>query len=563
MRRRGVVVGLLIALPVRGIALVLRSEEASASSSANATSSPLVNSTKQRSSFWTFSRVPELTLPFPLDGSVAPPNWVGPSIRAFSDSACYRKTYEQNAHGECPRGYNPRGHKCWAQCPLSYPVQCFTECLPQNDDCTLEVVTKIANPGYVLLNLATAGLLSVLYKSYASITKEVVCAFNLFNIAEGISRFLQFRQLTTPNGTKEELLSKVYQTDLFLVDLPIAIAACMGYTVPRYAYFADAVVTAAETLVKQLIMNHNLILSSVDAFVAFFRNTTLGNATRELDAESIANLTSMINSGTSCGFELKRLTDRVIAKIADFRDEQPSVTPQDLRIKMSHSSIVLTDIPVTTNKCMGELLKVKKPYVAYQTRDALRKTFGVMIDQLIDMARTDMGQVRSRRDYLTATANMGLLVLSALDPTGIAFTAYNYVQPVCGPTEFIGEIDDGSLTDALGLVTKDTAFHGTDGTWTKKGDGNVVITFISADTKNVRVVVRSGGKKVAVVYVNAGATVVWQTTVKALEEKTMYLERWRPGLLGLKGSGGGSLMLWVPRSSEGGHLEMTARLNVS
>ncbi|ETL41496.1 hypothetical protein L916_07547 [Phytophthora nicotianae] len=48
-----------------------------------------------------------------------------------------------------------------------------------------------------------------------------------------------------------------------------------------------------------------------------------------------------------------------------------------------------------------------------------------------------------------------------------------------------------------------------------------------------------------------------------MQDKTLYLDRWRPGILGLPGSGGGSLLLWVPRSSEGGHLEMHVRINPS
>ncbi|KAG6950329.1 hypothetical protein JG688_00014208 [Phytophthora aleatoria] len=399
------------------------------------------SASKEDESFFSFTIVPDVTLNIPTSGTV-PPNWVGPSIGDFADTACYRKTHKQNSLGGCPQGYHANKHRCWAQCPISYPVQCLAECIPQNDDCILEIMSKVTNPGYVVLNIATAGVFNAIYKSFKMVKTGLMCAFNIFNIAEGISRFMRFRQIMTPNGTKEELLAAVYQTDLFLVDLPVAITACMGYPVPRYAYFADAIVTAAETFVKQLMINHNLIMSSADTFMRFFRNTTLGNSTRDLDAECATNFTTM-------------------------------------------------------------------------------------------------------------------------DPSGIAFMMYNYVQSVCGPTEFIGEIDDGSATDALGLTTKDDAFRGSEGTWTKKGDGKVVLTFVSTDNKDVDVIIHSGGKKFASVKVCSGQTVIWTSMVKQLQEKTMYLDRWRPGFLGLPGSGGGSLLLWVPRSSEGGHLEMNVKINKS
>ncbi|KAF1782394.1 hypothetical protein GQ600_19755 [Phytophthora cactorum] len=229
----------------------------------------------------------------------------------FSRSLLYRchaehsdqwhRTSELELAGRVSQGYHANKHRCWAQCPISYPVQCLAECIPQNDDCILEIMSKVTNPGYVVLNIATAGVFNAIYKSFKMVKTGLMCAFNIFNIAEGISRFMRFRQIMTPNGTKEELLAAVYQTDLFLVDLPVAITACMGYPVPRYAYFADAIVTAAETFVKQLMINHNLIMSSADTFMRFFRNTTLGNSTRDLDAECAANFTSMIDSGSRCG----------------------------------------------------------------------------------------------------------------------------------------------------------------------------------------------------------------------------------------------------------------------
>ncbi|KAF4322161.1 hypothetical protein BBI17_001086 [Phytophthora kernoviae] len=138
-----------------------------------------------------------------------------------------------------------------------------------------------------------------------------------------------------------------------------------------------------------------------------------------------------------------------------------------------------------------------------------------------------------------------------------------YFQTICGPTQFIGEIDDGSAGKALGLKTVQDAFTNSVGTWTKVGDGIVTITFQSVDTEDVTVNIKSGGNKFDKVNVAAGETVTWTSNVTALGGKTLYLDRWRPGFLGLPGTGGGSLLLWVPRAAQGGHLELTAMLNVS
>ncbi|CAI5739150.1 unnamed protein product [Peronospora destructor] len=78
----------------------------------------------------------------------------------------------------------------------------------------------------------------------------------------------------------------------------------------------------------------------------------------------------------------------------------------------------------------------------------------------------------------------------------------------------------------------------------------------NADEDDVRVEINE-------VKVPAGGKVTWNATVNNLKDKTLYMDRWRPGLFGLPGSGGGSLLLWVPRSSLGGYLILHARINVS
>lgn len=101
-------------------------------------------------------------------------------------------------------------------------------------------------------------------------------------------------------------------------------------------------------------------------------------------------------------------------------------------------------------------------------------------------------------------ANMGLVVLSTIDPTGIAYMASQFVQPICGPTAYVGEIDDGTLFDALGLSTVDEAFAGSYGSYTHAGDGVVRLIFESVDTKDVTVVVHSGGDGYTKVDVGSG-----------------------------------------------------------
>lgn len=92
---------------------------------------------------------------------------------------------------------------------------------------------------------------------------------------------------------------------------------------------------------------------------------------------------------------------------------------------------------------------------------------------------------------------------------------------------------------------------------------SITIKFKSVDTKEVTVNIKSGGDKIDEVGVPAGETVTWKSNVTALGGKTLYLNRWRQGFLGIPDAAGGSLMLWIPQSSHGGSLQLTAVVNKS
>lgn len=486
-------------------------------------------------------------------------NWVGPTIGAAKDSACYRKYKPFDSKKMCPLGYGNDDDDCIAQCPMSYPVRCGLECIPQNDDCALAVLSKISAVAAVAFNAATAGIFTSVKTLYKGAKLLYMCAANVINVIKQLIYYFRYVQTTAPQGDVEHMLTASYQSNVVLVDLPIAIYACLGMPAPKKLVFAGYVVTIVENIVKQVIVNGDEIISSAKNVIDLLKNSSAVNNS----ASSVTELEDFIASNTSCGFELKQLTDRVLVTVNDIRNKTPNAAKDDVRVAVSKSTLVSNDIPSVTNDCMKELLKSKTKQAAFETRDLLRKTMEVIIDQLVDTATTDMGKNVAENDQMLEIANFGLVVLGGLDPTGIVYMASQFVQPICGPTGFLGEIDDGNLYDALGMWTVDEAFEGSYGTWSKKGDGVVRIIFESTDKEDVTVVIHSGGDDYAEVDVGAGDTVTWESTVPELQDKTLYLDRWRPGLFGLPGSGGGSLLLWIPRAADGGHLTLHARINVS
>ncbi|KAG6941631.1 hypothetical protein JG687_00019534 [Phytophthora cactorum] len=188
----------------------------------------------------------------------------------------------------------------------------------------------------------------------------------------------------------------------------------------------------------------------------------------------------------------------------------------------------------------------------------------VMINDLIDSGKSDNGtSMAAKHNAYTWLRNALFFASFGWDPTDLSTIFSEFLQTICGPTQFMGEVDDGNEAATLGMSALHKAFKNSTLSWTKKGDGGVIINFKSKDTKDVTINIMSGGDKIDEVDLKAGGTAQWRANITALGGKTLYLDRWRPGLFGLPGTGGGSLVLWVPISRQGGHLELTAQLNVS
>ncbi|GMF51714.1 unnamed protein product [Phytophthora fragariaefolia] len=484
-------------------------------------------------------------------------NWVGPTIGTPTDKACYRKIEDFDSHNICPLGYGKDGDDCITYCPMAYPVTCGDECPPQNGNCLLDTLKKIFSVIAVALNAATDGVFGEILTTFKEVALVINCATNIVKVIKALLKYLTIIQESGVNS-HEALIDAAYQSDAVVVDLPVAVCTCLGIPVPAGAKYASTVLSIVENIVKEVVTNGDAITSDAQSFMNFLKH----NVTAETEEAKVEDLQELLDSNTTCGWELKRLTDRVVSTVSDLRNDTNSAV-DDIRVTVSKSNLVLYDIPKVTNNCMGELLHNKTQQAAFETRDLIRKTLGVIIDQLVQTGKTDMGKSVSSKDYMLNIADMGLSVLSTFDPTGIAYMASQFIQPTCGPTSFIGEIDDGTLYEALGLKTDGDAFEGSYGTWTKSGDGVVNLIFESTDTKDVTVVVHSGGDQYAKVDVGSGDTVSWNCTIPELEDRTMYLDRCRPGLFGLPGTGGGSLLMWVPRSTEGGHIKMHVRINAS
>jgi hypothetical protein len=490
-------------------------------------------------------------------------NWVGPWSISY-DTSCYREAHIMDS---CPSNFdrNEATNTCWTECPMDFPVECGMECIRQNSDCGLEVASKISALAMGILGTATFGVIGELVKLGKKMSWAAKCSIQLLLVMRGIIRYVRNVKTEDPQTSQSKLLLMLYQTNNVVTDLPMAIYACMGKNIPSNLRLSQIVLATAQWMLLQALSYDDDIVSSWQRFQAFMKGANFTDAAEEITDGEVESLETAIQQNSSCGSDLKSLTDRVWWTVNEYRENDPSITNDEIRLRVSGSDLVLYDVPTVTNNCMQQMSSESSQETAYKTRETLRKTFGVILNDLIKSGKSDNGTSADEKYAAYKWIDLGFSTLSAsmVDPTDISTLVSEYLQTVCGPTHFMGEIDDGDEDATLGLNTLQRAFKGSSSSWTRKGDGLVLLNFSSSDTKDVTVNIMSGGDKIDEVDVKAGGTAHWTSTTKALGGKTLYLDRWRPGVLGLPGTGGGSLVLWVPRAAEGGHLELDVKINVS
>ncbi|KAG6941326.1 hypothetical protein JG688_00018725 [Phytophthora aleatoria] len=292
----------------------------------------------------------------------------------------------------------------------------------------------------------------------------------------------------------------------------------------------------------------------------------LGTATFGVIGEMV-KLGKKLTWAVKCTNQLLLVMRGIIRYVRNVKTEDPQTSQQKLLLMLYQTNNVVTDLPMVIYACMGKNI----PSTLQLTQIVLATAQWMLLqalaydDDIISTWASDNGTSLDEKAAAYKWIDTGLSTISAsmIDPTDIATLLSEYIQTICGPTQFMGEIDDGTEDATLGLNTLQRAFKGSSSSWTKVGDGAVIINFTSSDTKDVTVNIMSGGDKIEEVDVKARGTAQWTSNITFLGGKTLYLDRWRPGFLGFPGTGGGSLVLWVPRASQGGHLELEVKINVS
>ncbi|TMW64763.1 hypothetical protein Poli38472_011643 [Pythium oligandrum] len=484
------------------------------------------------------------------------PDWIGPTVAKPTSKACYRKTIRSKT---CPPGYDldKTGVTCWVQCPLEYPVECGMECLPQNSDCTTAIMSKVTSVATAALNAASSGVFGQIAKASQGVKIAFKCGQGLLDTSNKIQAYITELQTSKKVGTKtDEILFALSKSDFMTSDLPALVATCLNKPIPAEVGKADDIAQIVKKIAEKILdakaKGKNLM--DPKTFLDFISDVGLGPAMPNIKTTDVSAMQASVTKGMSCGGAVNAVVKRVVSMVKELKKKQPSATVEALKITVYSSDLILKDLPNAVQGCF----KANIPD-AFKRRDEVLKGIHVVIDGVIDTA-SKAGKPLTVADYTLAVAKYGLDVLVTYDPTGLINMVKDFVQPICGPSAMLGAVDDGPADKALGMRLMEKAFMSSTGAWKKVGDGKVAITFKSVDTLDVDVIIHSGGKKLANVKVPKGKTVPWSAALTAVGGKTLYIDRWRAGFLGVPGTGGGSLLLWVPKDPKGG-LKLDVTIN--
>ncbi|RLN74715.1 hypothetical protein BBO99_00008785, partial [Phytophthora kernoviae] len=235
--------------------------------------------------------------------------------------------------------------------------------------------------------------------------------------------------------------------------------------------------------------------------------STLSMATFGVFGE-LAKLGKTVTRAVRCTNSMLTVIRGVIRITRSQLIQDPETSQEKLLLLLYQSNTFVTDTPIAIYACMG------------------KTTFGVIINDLIKSEKSDNGTSIEAKEaaYKWIDNSVGILSVTGLDPTDLSTLMNEFLQTICGPTQFMGEIDDGTEDATLGLNTIKKAFKGSSSSWTKKGDGAVIINLTSKDKEDVTVNIMSGGDKIDKVDVAAGSTVTWLSNTTALGGKTLYLD---------------------------------------
>ncbi|KAG2908442.1 hypothetical protein PC114_g10477 [Phytophthora cactorum] len=106
--------------------------------------------------------------------------------------------------------------------------------------------------------------LALLSTASAAVQQGVKCGQKLVTVVENIVGYAKELQSNFPNGTEEQIISLLNNSDIVVKDLPTAVCICLGLDVPTdYLNLASDVVSVVDKVLSQVVEKGSLLLSVI------------------------------------------------------------------------------------------------------------------------------------------------------------------------------------------------------------------------------------------------------------------------------------------------------------
>ncbi|KAL4155799.1 hypothetical protein PRNP1_007901 [Phytophthora ramorum] len=160
----------------------------------------------------------------------------------------------------------------------------------------------------------------------AAVQQGVKCGQKLFTVVDDIVGYAERLQTSFPNGTEEQIISLLNNSDIVVKDLPTAVCVCLGLDVPTdYLNLASEVVSIVDKVLIQVVEKGSSLLS-VDTFKTFISAVGAGSSVESLDEDAASTLEKLISEGKTCGTELQSIITKVTQAVADIKTADATST---------------------------------------------------------------------------------------------------------------------------------------------------------------------------------------------------------------------------------------------
>ncbi|KAE9291444.1 hypothetical protein PF008_g25324, partial [Phytophthora fragariae] len=194
----------------------------------------------------------------------------------------------------------------------------------------------------------------------AAVQQGVKCGQKLFTVVKNIVNYAEKLQTQFPNGTEEQIISLLNNSDIVIKDLPTAVSVCLGLDVPTdYLNLASEVVGVVKKVLTQAVEKGSSLLS-VDTFMSFTSAVGAGTSVEALDEDDTSTLEKLISEGETCGTELQSIITKVTQAVADIKSADATSPASAIRLALSDTALFLTEIPTVTNNCIRNITMLGK-----------------------------------------------------------------------------------------------------------------------------------------------------------------------------------------------------------